>query len=126
MSILVMLNNYFHDFSVALLFSSLLVVAVIERVGGKPEFNSCLELSYRIYRVMIRFIIGAWIFIIVGGVIRTITYAEYEWSEAAGRGQVAALIVKHILLVSFVVAGTWLQLRLRSRFRSIKDEKDDQ
>ena len=122
MSILVMLNNFFHDFSVALLFSSLIVIAVIERLGGRPEYGSAHALAYQIYRVMVRFIVGAWIFIIVGGVFRTITYAEYEWSEAAGKGQVAALIVKHILLVALVIAGTWLQLRLRGRFRRINDE----
>jgi len=38
--------------------------------------------------------------------------------EAAGRGQIAALIIKHILLVSFVIGGTVLQLRLKKVFRS--------
>ena len=115
-----MISNYLHDFSVALLFACLLVTAVIERVGARPEYEPAKEFAYRMYRIMMRFIIAAWVFIIVGGAFRTAMYAEYEWSEAAGRGQVAALIVKHVLLVSLVIAGTWLQLRLRRRFRNLR------
>ena len=115
MSIVIMLNNFFHDFSVALLFASLVIMSLLERASRKEDFVNRLDFAKEIYRGLNKVVIGAWIFIIVGGVVRTITYVDYEWSEAAGRGQVAALIVKHVLLILFVVAGTWLQLRLRKK-----------
>jgi hypothetical protein len=47
------------------------------------------------------------------GMVRGWTYREYEWVEAAGRGQVPALIVKHVILVSLVIAGVAVLYRVR-------------
>lgn len=117
MSILVMLNNYFHDFAVAVLVACLLVYSFIERRSREAGFERIREFSHQLYVALRRVLIAAWIVIIVGGVIRTVTYADYEWSEAAGRGQVTALVVKHILLVSLIVWGIILQRRLRRRLQ---------
>ena len=117
MAIFVMLNNFFHDFSVAVLFASLMVLAFVYRTMGDRPSDEILQFARLLYRWMNRLIIGAWVWIIVGGVIRTLAYEEYEWMEAAGKGQVAALVIKHILLVSFVFGGTWLQIRLKSMLK---------
>ncbi len=118
MAIFIMLNNFFHDFSVALLFTSLFMTAFLySRVKNSPEVYD----FYRdMYGTLTHFIIGCWVFIIVGGAIRTWAYADYEWSEAAGRGQIAALIIKHILLVTLVVWGSILQYRLKKIFKTEK------
>ena len=117
MAIFVMLNNFFHDFSVAVLFACLMVLWFVHRMMA-AEPSGELRAFYRdLYRWMNRLIIGAWVWIIVGGIIRTLAYEDYEWMEAAGKGQVAALVIKHILLVSFVVGGTWLQIRLKKTLR---------
>ncbi len=115
MAIFVMLNNFFHDFSVAILFASLMVLTFVHRNMGDRPSDEILQFARLLYRWMNRLILGSWAFIIVGGIIRTLAYEQYEWMESAGKGQIAALIIKHILLVSFVLAGTWLQVRLRKR-----------
>ena len=116
-AIVVMLNNLFHDFAVALLFASLLALSLVFRrilradaAGGGPLAR---ELAVAFNRV----IHGCWVVIILGGIVRTLAYERFEWNEAAGRGQVAALVVKHVILVSLVVWGTVIQVRLRRHLR---------
>ncbi len=118
MAVFIMLNNFFHDFSVALLFACLLVMTFVYRATAIEPSSVNRDFAYALFRWLNKVIVGSWAFIIVGGVIRTLAYEQYEWMEAAGRGQVVALIIKHILLVSFVAGGTVLQLRLRRIFAS--------
>ncbi len=113
-----MLNNFFHDFAVALLFASLLVLGLIYRASKKENFKVRIDFARELYQMLNRVIVGCWVVIILGGIVRTLAYEQYEWTEAAGRGQVIALILKHLLLVSFVVGGTVLQLRLRKLFKA--------
>lgn len=117
MSIFIMLNNFIHDFVVALLFSILLVMNWIYSRSKMKTFESRIEFAKDIFDYLNKSTIWIWALIIVGGIIRTISYEEYEWSEAAGKDQIPALIVKHILLVILVIFGTMLQLRLRKIFK---------
>jgi uncharacterized membrane protein len=117
MSIVVVLNNYFHDFSVAILVSCLLVIVYLERrMKDRPAAQA--EFFTGLYRALKPVMTAAWIFIVIGGIVRTLTYEKYEWSEAAGRGQVAALIVKHVLLIALVLWGVVLQRRVSRRLRA--------
>lgn len=118
MAVFIMLNNFFHDFSVALLFACLLVMTFVYKASVKDPASANRDFAYAMFRWLNKVIIGSWTFIIAGGVIRTLAYEQYEWMEAAGRGQVVALIIKHMLLISFVIGGTVLQLRLRRTFAS--------
>ncbi len=115
MAIFVMLNNFFHDFAVALLFACLLVMTFIDKAVQQHSMEAGLDFLTHLYRWLSKVIIASWIFIIAGGIIRTLAYEEYEWMESAGRGQVLALVIKHILLVTFAVAGIVLQRRLKKR-----------
>ncbi len=106
--VLVILNNWFHDFAVAILFVALVFIYIFQ----KKDFP--LKIAQQVYRKIKPLIIGSWIFIIAGGVVRTIAYSKYEWAEAVGKGQVTALVVKHIILVSIVIAGIYFQLKLKA------------
>ncbi len=125
MTIFIMLNNLLHDFAVSILFTCLAVLTIIYRMSRRSaqsssaDFQNRTEFAREIFAALNKIILGAWVVIIVGGVIRTMAYEEYEWMVAAGRGQVAALIVKHVLLGGLVVAGTILQLRLRKVLRRV-------
>ena len=115
-AILVMLNNFFHDLAVGILFANVLLSLFLirqlkERV---PADEGVLE---RFVRYSSRITWGALAFIIVGGIIRTATYRSFEWSEAAGKGQVAALVVKHIVLVGCTVVGVAFQIRMSRNSR---------
>ena len=92
MALFVMLNNFLHDFAVALLFASLLVLSVVYRRAEGANNPAAKPFFRQLQRVMTRIITGCWVFILAGGVVRTLAYRQYEWMEAAGRGQIAALI----------------------------------
>lgn len=113
-AILVMLNNLFHDFAVALLFASLLVLSIVYR-NARRDASGGSALARSLAGTFNRVIYTCWAAIILGGIVRTLAYERFEWNEAAGRGQVAALVVKHLLLVTLVVWGTFIQFRLRKR-----------
>lgn len=119
-AIFVMLNNWFHDFAVAMLFCSLILLKLIYlKTQEQPNaiwipFARDLAKSFnRVTRV-------CWAMLILGGIIRTVAYENFEWEEAAGSGQVAALILKHMLLVSLIVWGTIYQFRLRKFLKECK------
>ena len=106
--IFVMLNNLFHDLSVAMLMSIMLLIFWIDREKAlTPGLYSKLSGLSKI----------CWIVIILGGVIRTIAYRKYEWMEAAGEGQVAALVIKHLILVSAVVLGLIIQINISRKMK---------
>ena len=116
-AILVMLNNLFHDFAVALLFASLLALSFLFRRIRQPDAAGGEPLARDLAAVFDKVIYACWAAIILGGIVRTLAYERFEWNEAAGRGQVAALVVKHVVLVALVVWGTAIQFRLRRHLR---------
>jgi hypothetical protein len=115
LGIAIMLNNYFHDVATALLASS--GVAMWTMVGawdraGAPAAGAFFAAIYRGMARLARLAL-AWIF--VGGVPRIYFYESFEWANAAGRGQVPALLVKHVMMFALVALGgvSWWRLRQR-------------
>lgn len=120
LAILVMLNNWFHDFAVALLFACLLVLGAIYRRIRDQDDPSWHRFARYFTSLFNKVIVGCWVVIILAGIVRTLAYERFEWSEAAGKGQVAVLVLKHVILVTLVVSGTFMQLRLRKFLRQPK------
>ena len=60
--------------------------------------------------------------IIVFGAVRAAAYSKYEWNEAAGKGQVTLLIVKHVILTFIFAFGLVLYLRARKLTRQSTNE----
>jgi len=114
MGIAIMLNNYFHDFAVALLAACLLVFWIVERQTPPLPRQDLRRLYGRLSRVTS----GCWVFLVLAGAVRAWGYREYEWLPAAGRGQIVALGLKHVLLVSLLAAGLLAQWRIRGRLRN--------
>jgi len=110
-AILVMLNNYFHDLAVAFLWASSLMAHLVLRYWpGRP--------SEELAKILDRIAWGSLAWVLIGGAIRAWFYQEYEWLPAAGRGQVVALAVKHVLLVGLTVWGLVGVVKLRRRIAS--------
>jgi hypothetical protein len=121
--VILMMNNYFHDVATALLLASAVAMWVIYRKFGesdKQEVRDYFLMLYGSITSLARFSL-AWI--ILGGIPRTIFYAEFEWSHFAGRSQIPALIVKHVLAFTFVGTGAYIWLKIRRRVREIKEIK---
>ena len=117
MGIFIMFNNLFHDFAVALLAACLFVLSYVYRSALGKGSTVNVDFAKELFRKLKKIIIGCWTVIIIGGVIRTLAFEQYEWMEAAGRGQVTALVIKHIVLVSLIVWGTLIQIRLSKQLR---------
>ena len=66
----------------------------------------------RTHGTLTRFAWGAIAWIIIGGIPRTIFFTEYEFIPASVKGIVLDLIIKHVLLVSGVIAGSIMWVRL--------------
>ena len=118
--VLIMMNNYFHDVATALLFSSGIAMWVIYKKFGGSDSQEVRDYFLRLYKsisLLVRFSL-AWI--ILGGIPRVIFYKEFEWANAAGKGQVPALIVKHILFVIFISAGAYVWFKIKMKADSIK------
>ena len=110
-AILIILNNYFHDVATATLLSSGVIMYVLGRQaksGGAGERRALA----RAYHTLTRFAQGALAWIIIGGIPRTIFFNQYEFIPAQTNGIVADLIVKHVFLVSAVIAGSIMWLRI--------------
>ena len=110
-AMLVILNNYFHDVATATLLSSAVILFVLggqARRWGQPER---LALA-RSYRMLTNFARGALAWIIVGGIPRTIFFYRAEFIPAAQKNIIPDLAVKHIVLVSAVVIGSIMWVRL--------------
>ncbi len=109
MAIFIMISNYFHDLAVALLASNILVIYFLGRYldknGVKEKiipalFNKLSVVSY--------IVLG---YILLGGALRAYFFMEYEWNPAVGKGQITALVIKHIILFLVTAYGIAVHLK---------------
>ncbi len=119
--IVIMMNNYFHDVATALLAASALVMVFILRSVSEEKLDqSKLDFIRRIYSSVTRVAVFSLIWILIGGVPRTIFFKRYEWWDAAGKGIVTALVIKHILMFFLVGIGFFLWLKIKKIMSSIE------
>lgn len=102
MAYLVLLNNYLHDFSVALWLVGALHIHSALRLAGDPETPA--PAFSRLLRRMVTWMRFSVVGILVFGIVRALAYTRYEWSDAAGPAQVKLLMAKH---VAFAVLFVW-------------------
>lgn len=117
-SVLIVMSNYFHDVATAFLLSGAIVLFVFVQTvesDGRKEVINFFANNYRKFVKIIRYSL---VWIILAGIIRIINFTKYEWLPAAGKGLIPAIIVKHILIFTFIVLGiyTWRKL-----FKKIDD-----
>lgn len=117
LSILVLLNNYLHDLAAAVLISSMILLFVMARGVERQGGEELKALFVKVYKKFSLVPLMSLVIIILGGIVRTITYRQYEWAWAAGRGQVTALVVKHIILFTLVGVGIYLWIRLAGKVK---------
>ncbi len=116
-----MMNNYFHDVATALLLASGYVIwIIVRRYDDSSKTKETTEYFLKIYGNAVKLAKYSLIWIVLGGIPRTIFYAEFEWANAAGKGQIAALIVKHILVFTFVGLGAHIWIRVNRRVKEIR------
>jgi len=103
MAILVLLNNFLHDFSAAgWLFCTVTLWSMLRKEIPGNDAGKIIIDTIKTILLLMRLSLGG---IIVFGIIRALAYKTYEWNAAAGEGQVTLLIVKHILLLGVFIIG---------------------
>jgi hypothetical protein len=115
MAILVMLNNYFHDLSTAIFAVSAIAAWLVCRSRAMEQAPEAVR---PLATGLVKVGIASFVWTLVGGLIRGRTYREYEWVEAAGRGQVPVLVLKHIILAAVVTAGVVILYRVYRLLRA--------
>ena len=119
--ILVMLNNYFHDFFTATFlvcsYAMVLLVKFVMDRGEEPK-----RLVVDIYPKLLHLNVGSVIFLFMAGIVRAFTYEKYEWANAIGTGQVPALMVKHALLFGLFFYAVFLWIGVHKKIQSLRRE----
>ncbi len=118
--IVMMLNNYLHDVATALLLASGIVLWLMLRKFGDHENSSTLDYFLDLHKSITRLAVFSLIWIIVGGIPRTIFYKDFEWANAVGKNQVPALIVKHVIAFTFVGAGAYVWIKISKKIKKHK------
>jgi hypothetical protein len=116
MAILVMLNNYFHDLATAIFAVSAVAAWLLYRSRALQQAPEAVE---PVAAGLVKVGIAALAWTLLAGLVRGATYREYEWVEAAGRGQVPVLVLKHVILASLVAAGLFVLYRVHRLARAV-------
>jgi putative copper export protein len=118
LALLILLNNFLHDFSAAgWLFGSILLWTILKE---RLEFESITDFGNSMIKAVLLLMNLSVAGIVVFGVVRAIAYKSFEWSVEAGNGQVTLLIVKHILFTVIFVVGLIQYLKA---LKIVKNEK---
>lgn len=103
MALLVLLNNFLHDFSAAgWVFGSVLLWMFLRKTAGT---NKADELTVALVKIILFLMRISFVGIVVFGVLRTVAYKSYEWSNAAGQGQILLLAIKHVIFTVVFLMG---------------------
>lgn len=122
LGILVLLNNYFHDFAAGVVFVCGTVMFAMVKKANEEGSDAAKELCVAVYPTVVHIIGGAVIFMLFAGVIRTFTYKDFEWANAVGIGQVPAIIVKHIVVGGIFFYGVALWIKAHRKIKEMRKE----
>ena len=123
LGIVLMLNNYFHDVASALLAASAFTLWVLVRLTREHEDPGAVRYFLDACDKLTLLVKISLVWIVLGGIPRTIFYADFEWTNAAGKGQVPALILKHVVFAVLVVMGIWGWTRMKRRVAELRERQ---
>ncbi len=120
LGIAVMMNNYTHDLATAVFAVTVLTAWLILRTSAIRRAPEALgPVIHGLQKAGVASLAAT----LILGAVRAATYKQFEWSEAVGRAQVPALVVKHIILVSLVMLGLRFLFLVRKQARAILPEE---
>jgi len=113
-SVLLMIMNYFHDLAVAVLAANILVVFFLGKFLERRQADP--SLMRHLFRRLSAVTYGALAFVVLAGAVRAYFFADFEWNPAVARGQVEALVIKHVVLVAVTIFGIAGQIKYRKKY----------
>jgi hypothetical protein len=121
LAILVLLNNFMHDFSAAgWLFATVLIWSILRRKNPDVEIHNVMVGMLEIVLLLMQL---SFVGIVVFGTVRAIAYRSYEWNAAAGQSQVTLLVVKHVIFTLLFVPGVFFYIRAKRLVGKARNEK---
>lgn len=111
MSILIIMNNYFHDVATAILLSAAVVMWVLGRQAERGSAEERAALA-KFYPTLTKFAWGSLAWIVVGGIPRLIYFNTYDLG-ALRDDLIPAIAVKHIVEFAAIGAGILLWRRVK-------------
>ena len=121
LGVAIMMNNYFHDMATGLLVGSGFALHAILRIQGTMKDPQSTLFFLKTNQHMVKLFKFALWWVVLGGVPRTIFYTSFEWANAAGNHQIAALGVKHVMMFAAVVWGVIAWRRMQKRVIALRD-----
>lgn len=117
-AIAIIINNYLHDVATAILIASAALVWALDRAAARDADGRTGELLAAAYPRLVGVARLALVWIVLGGIPRTIFFTRFEWDPAVVRGIIPALVIKHVLMGVGVVAGSVMWSRIGARIRT--------
>jgi hypothetical protein len=121
LGVAIMMNNYFHDMATGLLVGSGFALHAILRIQRTMDSPTATLFFLKTNQHMVKLFKFALWWVVLGGVPRTIFYTSFEWANAAGNHQIAALGVKHVMMFAAVVWGIVAWRRMQKRVAVLRD-----
>ena len=126
LAILVMLNNYFHDFATALVVVCTYGMLFMVRYAVKSSGQDSKQMVLALYPKMVHLTGGSVVFVFIAGIVRAFTYKDFEWNNAVESGQVLALTIKHIILFILFAYGIYLWVIVHKKVKAMRKEMKNQ
>jgi uncharacterized membrane protein len=120
MGVLIIMNNYLHDLASAVLLSSAVLGFIFLKEVKKRNSEETLAFFIASYHQLTYLAVGSLVWIILGGIIRTLAFTKYEWQPAVGANLVIALVFKHIIIFTAVFFGIYLWRKFGQEVRRLK------
>ncbi|TAN40933.1 MAG: hypothetical protein EPN22_16610 [Nitrospirae bacterium] len=115
LNVLIMATNYSHDIATAFLAVSGVAMWILSASHPAVGARSSDEFFIASCRSVTRIAKYSLIWILAAGFPRIVFYETYEWNDSAGDLQIAAIIVKHIVMFALVGAGIYHWARLERK-----------
>lgn len=112
--------NYSHDIATALLAASGAAMWLLWQKYPASATPATERYFINAYNGITRMAKDSLYYILIAGVPRVIFYMRYEWSDLAGRLQIVAVIIKHIVMFLIVGTGIFSWIRLGRRVKELK------
>ena len=121
MAVLVLLNNFLHDFSAAgWIVGAVLLWSILRKEIPDSDRGIAIVDILKTVLLLMRFSFAG---IVIFGVLRAIAYKSYEWNAAAGQSQVTLLVVKHVILSIIFIFGLIYYIKAKRFIRKACNEK---
>lgn len=121
-SILVTINNYFHDFATAVIIVGTYVMWLMLGYAAKSGDKDLPSTVAALYPRLLHVTGGTLMLLLMAGIVRSFTYKWFEWVEVLGMGQIVVLIFKHVFMFAIVGYGIYVWAGMHKKIKLIRGE----